>query len=381
LSRVVLIKCTGYEHAQVKPAVERGIAMLGGAHAFVRAGEKILLKPNLLAADPPEKCVTTHPSVFRAVGEVFQAAGALLTYGDSPGFSSPAAAARKAGIAQAALELGIDAADFVNGEEISCVQGIQNRKFTISRGVLASDGIISLPKLKTHGLTRFTGCVKNQFGCIPGLLKGEFHVKLPKIENFAQMLVDLNLLLKPRLFIMDGIIAMEGNGPRGGRPRAMNLLMFSADPIALDATACRIIGLNPEYVPTVILGMKSGLGTYREDEIEILGGDIEEFTRRNFEVKRAPALSSPKVPQVVNDLIVPRPFIDQEVCVKCGICIQACPLQPKVVDWPSGDDRRFPEYDYKRCIRCYCCQEMCPEGAISIKTPPLRNVLDKMKRN
>jgi len=120
-----------------------------------------------------------------------------------------------------------------------------------------------------------TGCVKNQFGCIPGPLKGEFHVRIPSIIDFSKMLVDLNVYLKPRLFVMDGIIAMEGNGPRGGTPRKINAILLSEDPIALDATVCRMINLNPEFVPTIVFGKEAGLGTYDENEIEILGDDIQ----------------------------------------------------------------------------------------------------------
>lgn len=116
---------------------------------------------------------------------------------------------------EVADKLGIHLADFQNGKEIYFEEGKQNKKFIIAKGVLDADGIISLPKLKTHGYAKMTGCIKNQFGCIPGKLKGEFHVKLPDVNDFARMLVDLNKLVKPKLYIMDGIIAMDGNGPRG----------------------------------------------------------------------------------------------------------------------------------------------------------------------
>ncbi|MDD3364968.1 MAG: DUF362 domain-containing protein, partial [Syntrophomonas sp.] len=199
MSKVVLIMCTSYDYSEVKKAVERGLNIIGGPLAFVKPGENILLKPNLLTGDPPEKCVTTHPVVFKAVGEILQGVGANLSYGDSPGFGTPESASRKAGIAQGAAELHIDLADFRNGEEVFFEAGVQNKKFVIARGALASDGIVSLPKLKTHALTRMTGSIKNQFGCVPGVLKGEYHVKLPDLNNFAQMLVDLNSFLKPRL--------------------------------------------------------------------------------------------------------------------------------------------------------------------------------------
>lgn len=177
VSEVVLVRCENYDYEQVKKAVERGINLLGGPHVFVSPDEKILLKPNWLAADPPEKCTTTHPAVFKAVAEIFQGVGAKLSYGDSPSFQSPAVASKRTGVAAIATELNINLADFQSGKEILYKEGHQNKKFVIAKGVLASDAVISLPKMKTHAFQRMTGAVKNQFGCIPGVLKGEFHVK------------------------------------------------------------------------------------------------------------------------------------------------------------------------------------------------------------
>ncbi|MGE5405093.1 MAG: DUF362 domain-containing protein [Candidatus Saccharibacteria bacterium] len=379
MSKVALIRCEGYDYLGVKAAIERGLDLIGGPQQFANPGENILLKPNLLVGEPPEKCVTTHPLVFKAVAEVFKSTGAKLTYGDSPAIGSPEGAARKAGLTAVASELGIEMADFVNGHETFCEECLQNKKFIIAKGALAADGIVSLPKLKTHGLTRLTGSIKNQFGCIPGVLKGEFHVKLPKVENFAQMLVDLNILLKPRLFVMDGIMAMEGNGPRGGRPRAMNILLLSSDPVALDSIVCRLVSLHPSYVPTIELGMRAKIGTFRDSEIELVGDDINSFISKGFDVKREPAHSR-EIPRMLNNLLVPKPVINESKCVQCGICVNACPVAPKVVDWAKGDKTKAPVYDYNRCIRCYCCQEMCPESAITVNSPFLRRTLSRLKR-
>jgi uncharacterized protein (DUF362 family) len=181
MSKVVLIRCGSYDCNEVKKAVQKGIDLLGGPLAFVKPNEKILLKPNWIMAVPPERCATTHPMVLKAVAEVFKSAGAKLTYGDSPGFSSPEIAAQKTGSAAVASELGIPLADFHTGQEIFFPEAIQNKKFTIAKGVLESDGLISLPKLKTHGFLKLTGSIKNQLGCVPGMLKGEFHVKLPNV--------------------------------------------------------------------------------------------------------------------------------------------------------------------------------------------------------
>lgn len=380
MSKVAVVRCASYEQAEVGAAVRRGIGLLGGPQVFFQEGERILLKPNWIVAEPPEKCATTHPAVFRAVAEVLQGAGVRLSYGDSPGFSSPETASKKTGFTAVAKELGIPLADFREGREIIYKQARQNRVFTVANGVLDSDGVVSLPKLKTQGFLKLTGSVKNQFGCIPGTLKGEFHVKIPSPANFARMLVDLNAFIHPRLYVMDGIMAMEGNGPMGGDPIAMNVLLFSADPIALDATVCRLIDVDPALSLTILAGKEAGMGEYMEDEIELLGDPLEGLIRRSFNVNRDPVLSDTQrkgAMKFLANVAMLKPTIAEDKCKRCGICVQVCPVTPKVLDWHDGDKTKPPAYQYNRCIRCYCCQELCPEGAISIKKPFIRKLFGK----
>lgn len=379
MSKVAIIRCESYEYSEVKKAVERGFELLGGSSMFVQPNEKILIKPNWLSADPPEKCVTTHPAVFRAVSEVLQSAGAILSYGDSPAFQSPETAAKRTGISAVAEELNILLGDFKSGKEVHFAEGYQNKKFTIANAVIESDGVISLPKMKTHGFQRVTGAVKNQFGCIPGALKGEFHVKVPGAYEFARMLVDLNACIHPRFYIMDGIEAMEGNGPKNGTPKKMNVLLFSTDPIALDATQCRLMNLDPALVLTNKVGLEMGAGTYLEKDIEILGDSIHDFIALDFDVNREPERPYKKSGgiQFIKNAISPRPYIVAEHCVKCGICVNMCPVEPKAVNWHDGNKSNPPTYKYDRCIRCYCCQELCPEGAILIKKPFIRKIFSK----
>lgn len=378
MSEVAIIYCGSYEYSEVKRAVERGFELLGGASVFARPKEKILLKPNWLSADPPEKCVTTHPTVFKAVAEVLQSTGAYLSYGDSPAFQSPETAGKRTGISAIAEELKIPLADFKSGQEIHFDEGHQNKKFTIANAVLENDGLISLPKMKTHGFQRVTGAVKNQFGCIPGVLKGEFHVKVPGAYEFAKMLVDLNSYINPRLYIMDGIFAMEGNGPRGGSPKKMKVLLFSTDPIALDATECRLMNLDPALVLTNKAGMEMGAGTFIEKDIKILGDPLEDFIDMDFNVNRKPEkpFEVSGGIKLIKDIITARPYIEAKDCIKCGICVSMCPVDPKAVDWHDCNKDNPPSYKYDRCIRCYCCQELCPESAIHIKEPFLRRIFN-----
>ncbi|MCG8336272.1 MAG: DUF362 domain-containing protein [Proteobacteria bacterium] len=376
MAKVALVRCETYDTNLVLNAVKRGLELIGGVEQFTKKDETILLKPNLLVAEHPKRCVTTHPSIFKAVAQLFIEAGARLVYGDSPAVGSPGRAAKKAGLQEVADELGIKLADFKNGRAVILNDALQNRQFTIANGALECDGIISLPKLKTHALERFTGCVKNQFGCVPGVLKGEFHFKIPDAHQFGKMLVDLNSYLNPRLYIMDGIQAMEGNGPRSGKPKQMNIILLSSDPIALDATVCRIVNVNPEIVPTIKFGKEAGSGTYLETDINLVGDDIEQFKVPSFDIKRKPirAYNPEKgaIARFFNNRLVAKPIILKNKCTQCGTCISICPSEPKALDWHQGDKENPPVYNYDICIRCYCCQEVCPDESIVLKSPVLR---------
>ena len=377
-SIVAAVRCSSYEPAEVQLAVERGLGLLGGAESFVQPGERILLKPNLLLGKTPERAVTTHPSVFRAVAVALQRAGVTISYGDSPGFGKPQTAAQRSGLLDIAQELKLELADFTHGETISFPQGRQNKQFTIARGVLSADGLVSLPKMKSHGLTRITGAIKNQFGCIPGPLKAEFHARLPMAELFSQMLVDLNLLLSPRLFIMDGVMAMEGNGPQNGMPRAMSVLLFSTDPVALDTTFCKLVGLDPALVLPITYGVEFGLGTSRD--IEWIGDPIDSFVNPTFDVNRHPLSTTDRLgrpSRLARRFVVPKPYIRASKCTTCGTCVNVCPVTPKAVEFRGSGRVKPPIHDYQRCIRCYCCQELCPEGAIEVSIPPLGRLIHR----
>lgn len=383
-SKVAVIKCDNYSEENVRAAVEEGIDLVGGISCFVEPEEKILLKPNMLVGDKPERGTTTHPMVLRSVAEVFRENGASLFYGDSPGVGKPERAAKQAGYKDAADAFHMELADFHTAVKVSFPEAILAKQLFLAKGVLEVDGIVSISKMKTHGFTRITGAVKNQFGCIPGFRKAEYHVKMQDIYDFSRVLVDINRYLQPRLYIMDGIVAMEGNSPRGGELVNMNVLLFSTDPVALDTVCCRLMDLDPDFVPTNKIGTDAGLGTYREEEIEIVGCDnIDELVNKNLEVIRRPpdrVIRSRAYPAFLKNYISPRPVTDPQRCVRCGQCVLQCPVDPKALDWPGGIPKRekpVPVYDYKRCIRCYCCQEICPEKAITIKVPLLGRLIHR----
>ncbi|QHI72278.1 DUF362 domain-containing protein [Aminipila terrae] len=383
-SKVVLLTCKDYEEESVNKAIEDGINLLGGIELLFKREEKILLKPNLLAKASPEKAVTTHPAVFKAVGKLLKEHGYdNLYYGDSPGnpIGGVERVAAGCGIKKPAEELNIIPADFNKGTKVEFKEGITEQSFIISNGILECDGIINICKMKTHQLERITGAAKNMFGAVYGLNKGAFHAKFTDADSFARMIADLNNFIKPRLHIMDGVIAMEGNGPQSGTPVEMGLILMSKDPIALDTVFCNLINLKPELVPTNRFGYEYGVGTMKNDDIEIdtvqgcltMEDAVRKYGNEKYNVYRGTDRKTQiKLLQPIQPLLQKKPYIIKDKCVKCGICVDSCPVDKKAITLES-----YPQYNYKLCIRCYCCQEMCPQKAIDVKAPFLARIMDR----
>ena len=392
-SRVVVVPCDSYDEEKVYRAMCSGIELLGGIGEFAVPQEKILVKPNFLSAAAPEKAVTTHPAVIRAMLRILSEAGCEnVKYGDSPGHGSCGGAAAKIGLTPENT-FGAKLADMAEEVCTPFAEGMTAQEFYFAKEVTEADAVISLCKMKTHALERVTGAVKNVYGLICGYRKAAGHVKYPNASVFARMLADIHRCVKPRLHIMDGIVAMEGNGPGSGDPVPMNVLLFSKDPVALDSVFCTMVYLNPELVPTNTQGEAMGIGTYHRSRIEVVvptaeagGGKAEtkptgkannsferlnvtslreRFGNREFQVDRQGTKQTfrSRYSDFMTSL-ARRPTIDKNLCVKCGVCVEHCPVPGKAVNFKNGRNEP-PVYDYKKCIRCYCCQEMCPRHAIT----------------
>lgn len=380
MPRVALVACDSYNDAA--KATKTAIALLGDIGKFASKDEKLLLKPNFLTKCPPEKACTTHPEVFRGVAEYLLENGYThLSYGDSPGHGDTAAISKECGVMPVAEKLNIPLADFTKGETVAYPEGKAAKEFVIANGVIQCDGIINVCKMKTHMLERITGAQKNIFGCVFGFNKGAAHVKYPNASSFARMLADLNLMLKPRLHIMDGVMAMEGNGPQSGTPKKMGVILASSDSVALDTLFASLVYLDPALVPTNVIGEEYGVGVMDKAKIEVVTENgvitvdeaVKLYGDKDFDVYRGKADKGEiSFLRPFKKLIRRRPKIDKKLCVSCGICVKSCPVEGGALSFKK--DGKPPVYDYSKCISCYCCQEMCPKKAIYAYQNPITKI-------
>ncbi|MBI5844782.1 MAG: DUF362 domain-containing protein [Deltaproteobacteria bacterium] len=323
--------------------------------------KKVLVKPNILAGEPPEKGVTTHPALVRAVVKKLSEEGALVMVGDNSGvfgYGRTQKAAKIAGIAEAAGDCFIHLGRSPVRHELPSAD---IPHVMIAEEVLSADLVINLPKLKTHGLTFYTGAIKNTFGYVVGGDKMRVHSKAATQQRFAQALVHIFSIRPPDLNIMDAVVAMEGNGPHHGKLRHLGKILASPNAVCLDAAAIYMTGHNPGSILHLAVAGERGLGKIDINHIR-LNKEIKPLT--DFKM---PATFTPGVAGLVLNRFLARwinclPEIDHGLCKKCGLCSRHCPVG--AMKMKEGE---YPGVDKKICINCYCCQEMCPEDAISLK--------------
>ena len=320
-SKVAVIACPDYEPESVKRSLQKGLELIGGLEDLIGKEESILLKPNLVRSARRERAVVTDPEVMDALITILQESGyADIACGDSCGLGTPEGIAKEAGLKNVLEKHSIPLKDFQESERVETTDG---KFLMIAKDALDCDALISVSKMKTHALERITGAVKNQYGCISGAYKKLGHTQFPNAESFAHMLIELNQKVAPRLYICDGIVAMEGNGPTSGDPVSMGVLLMSTDPIALDTVFCHLVDLDPTYVPTNLYGENIGLGTWHDDRIEIRTPDgeqsVEELKRKygnpDFNVDRRKARKKGALDLLeILGVFQNRPYIIEEKC-------------------------------------------------------------------
>jgi len=361
MNRVCLQRLADYQPDRVAEALRELLAPPGGMGAFVRPGQRVLLKPNLLAGKDPDQAVTTHPEIVRAVIRLVQEAGGQVRVGDSPGIGSPAQVARKAGIQQVLDETGVELAPFTESVPTRIAGGTFHQ-LELARDVLDAEVIINLPKLKTHQMMGLTCAVKNLFGAVVGMRKVRLHLQAGADKAFfALMLLDLAERIAPALTIVDAVVGMEGDGPGSGDPVQIGALLAGRSPRASDTVACALVGMRTEQVWTQKVARDRGWSGVQLEELELFGTPLADLKLARFRPSKStdvnfglPAFLKKRL----KNTLTARPVVDHQRCVQCGLCVSHCPPQTMRID------RDRLEIDYENCIRCFCCQELCPHGAL-----------------
>ena len=367
--KAALIRCESYDQQEVDRAVAQAFVLAGGLEQWIKPGMTVAIKANLLMKKKPEAFTTTHPAVIEAVAKQVRALGASAVIGDSPG--GPFTPALVHGVYRACgMERAAENAGAVLNEDFEQVtvyeeNSVVLRQMQLCRYLTQADAVIDCAKLKTHGLTQYTGAVKNLYGCVPGTVKVEYHFRMPALKDFSQMLVDLCEHIRPVVSLIDAVEAMEGDGPSGGTMRRMNCLIASPSAYAADVVGARLMGLRPESICTIQRAAERGL--VDPEQVSVLGERIEDYIAEDYQVpviqgeKTLPRMAPKCVMGLLEKWMKPKPVFLHKKCVGCGDCFRSCP--PKAIAMKEGR----PQADLDVCIRCFCCQELCPVQAIRIK--------------
>lgn len=371
METVSIATANGYVLSTLRKDVIRLLEPLGGITAFVNHGEHVLLKPNMLSAKDPDKCVTTHPLLVQVVAELVKEAGGTVQIGDSPGIGGFMKVAERSGISEAARRSGATLVEFNDAVEINGKGTF--RSIRLARAYYEADKIINLPKLKTHEMMTMTCAVKNLFGAVIGTEKAEWHLNAGSSRQlFARLLLEIYQIKKPVLNIVDAVMAMEGNGPGNGDPIEVGLLIAGTNPVAVDVIAGKLAGIPAELLHIEREAVYMGLSGALIDDISICGIPLSAIPQKSFKLPTGldvqfglPAFLT----KALKNHLTSYPKADTATCVLCGICRDACP--PGAITIKNS----ALSIDNARCIRCWCCRELCPHDAMRVSRGALLKLL------
>ncbi len=358
-----------YNEELIYPAVCKFMDALSIAQDM-RPDLKVVLKPNLIIAKGPELSATTHPLVIKAVVRWLNAHNVTdITLAESSGGLYNAEYMKNiyqvCGMKQLEpmLKLNMD----FSAQTVNCKEGFTNHSFHLITPIVKADYIINICKLKTHAMTGYSGGIKNLFGTIPGLEKPQMHYRWPNISDFSHMLLELAQTVSPQLTIIDGIDAMEGNGPTGGTSHPLHLLLAAKDFYTQDYFAAGLMGLDPMKIEMIHQAVETGLAF--PDKIKLAGDPVPDNltpfklpdTKKLDFTDEVPSFLRKPAAFFLSHIFKSYPQLNKSLCVGCGKCAESCPAHVIKID------NKKAKFKKKGCISCFCCQEMCPMKAISVK--------------
>ena len=253
------------------------------------------------------------------------------------------------------------------------------KSFTGTDYLENADAIISFCKLKSHGMMTMTAATKNLFGAVPGTMKPEYHFRFHNPMDFADMIIDLNEYFKPRLYLVDGIMGMEGNGPTAGTPRKIGAVLAAENCHKLDLVCAKLIGAEPMAVPTLKAAFDRGLCPQSAEEIAVQGElcPVEGFVlppqNKSLQFENfLPGKLGVAFGKIAKKALQASPKLKEpDACIGCLRCARLCPAKAITMV------KKKPKIDKKKCIRCFCCQEFCPKGALKVHRPLIARILNR----
>lgn len=343
-------------YAALKRIMEPVLAVYGGA-----AGKKIMVKPNLLEYRKENDPATVHPALLTGLCRYLHEAGAsAIAVIENPAVRTAGAIVESMDIMPELEKLKVTVKNCTDYRKVTMPENCCYRQLEIAAEYQNFDLVIDFAKAKTHAMMTLTGGVKNLFGLVRGSERLAWHLAVGRnFDSFADMLLDLYLLVKPQVTLLDAITGMQGNGPGSGDPVQLGFLCASDDALALDASVARILGVTD----TPVLRQAR------------LRGLLPEFQECG-EVPPIRTIVLPEPPEkrlewgvyfpvrlrkLLRSMLLSRPSVDRGKCISCGLCAAKCP--PQTLKIVNGR----PQFDYPGCIRCFCCQEFCPVGAITVE--------------
>ncbi len=374
-AKVSIVKCTDYNSENIHKALVESLSHLGALEDLIPPRSRVFVKINHLSPpSTPDKAIITHPAFTGEILRLLKQLDVDITVGDDI-YSKEEDGFLISGYRQTCEELGVRLVNLKEAgfREVPC-KGEILRKVFISPLVLEADFILNLPKLKTHSFTAFTGAVKNMFGIIPLGFRHRYHRDFIRNDVFSRMLVDIFSCAPPHLTIMDGIVAMEGEGPSAGTAKNVGVILSSKDAVAVDAVALKITASNPMNIYTTQNVHERRLGIGRIEEIEIAGEDIHDVETKDFKHSViAIGLFKKKIPSFlyasIQNQLTLIPEVYTKNCTVCLECVNICPVGA------AKSEESLVRIDKSQCIHCMCCHEVCRFAAIKLNQRPVGKVI------
>jgi uncharacterized protein (DUF362 family)/Pyruvate/2-oxoacid:ferredoxin oxidoreductase delta subunit len=362
-NKIAVRKCSEYDLHDVYDIISDIYSKTDGPDV---KGKRVLVKPNILTDDDPDKCISTHPVMVEAMIRFLQSKGATVLVGDSPAVHTQKFRGEKSGIFNICQTTGAQWVDFMTNP---VEKPLKKGRIRLASVVDEVDLIISMPKFKNHELTYFTGAIKNTLGLVPGFSKAKQHALHQDRNKFGEFLVDLNEAVTPDYFLMEAIMGMEGPGPGRGIPVNIGLIIGSTNPLVLDMTASRIAGYEPLLIPTSRVAFFRKVWLTSEDDIIYNGPVLAGIIKKGFKKIPVSTTNNISLKFLMNRVKVlkkleRRPEFIHKNCSGCQKCVNICPVQAIA---PLQTDKTHIHLTDSKCIRCFCCSEVCTDNAVVIR--------------